>query len=320
MNKQDTIYVAGHTGLVGSALVRELEREGYENIVTATHDELDLTDQAATYAWFEKHRPDYVFLAAAKVGGIGANSSQPAEFLSKNLAISHHVIEAARAVGVKKLVNLGSSCIYPRDAEQPIREEALLTGALEPTNEPYAIAKIAALKLCEANNAQHGTNFISLMPTNLYGPGDNYDPETSHVLPALIAKFHSAKASGDACVELWGDGSPLREFLYVDDLAQAALFAMDNFEATEYPSWINVGSGQEVAIGRLANIVREVVFADEIAHGEGNRLPQITWDTSKPNGTPRKLLDSSRISALGWTPSTSLFEGIEATYEDYCSL
>jgi len=312
MDTHSKIYVAGHRGLVGSAIVRELKSEGYQNIITATHDELDLTNQAVTYAWFEEHRPEYVFLAAAKVGGIGANSSLPADFIYDNLAIALNVIDASYRSGVTKLCNLGSSCIYPRDTEQPMKEEALLTGALEPTNEPYAIAKITAIKLCQSYNTQYGTNFISLMPTNLYGPGDNYDLETSHVLAAFIAKFHNAKQKGDSAVTLWGDGSSLREFLYIDDLAKATVFMMEDYNASDLYPWINVGSGQEVAIGRLANMVREVVFADS-----EDSIPEIRWDTSKPNGTPRKLLDTARINGLGWGATTTLKEGIEQTYASF---
>ncbi|MCL2491851.1 MAG: GDP-L-fucose synthase, partial [Coriobacteriia bacterium] len=302
MDKNAKIFVAGHTGLVGSAIVRELESRGYTTILTATHRDLDLTDQAVTLEWFIENLPAYVFLAAAKVGGIGANSAQPATFLFENLAIALNVIDAAWRTKVTKLCNLGSSCIYPRDAEQPIVEEALLTGELETTNEAYAIAKIAAIKLCQSYNTQYGTNYISLMPCNLYGPGDNYDLDTSHVLPALIAKFHASKVAGSESVELWGDGSPLREFLYVDDVAKAAVHLMENCDADQIHPWINVGSGSEVAIGRLANTVREVVF-DDAALAHGATMPQITWDTTKPNGTARKLLDSSRAGALGWKPT-----------------
>jgi len=312
MNVDAKVYVAGHRGLVGSAIVRELERKGYTNLITASRDELDLTDQAATITWFEANRPQYVFLAAAKVGGIGANSASPAQFIAENLSIALNVIDASYRSGVVKLCNLGSSCIYPREADQPLAEEALLTGALEPTNEPYAIAKIAAIKLCQSYNAQYNTNYISLMPTNLYGPGDNYDLETSHVLPALIARFHRAKCVGDAKVTLWGDGSPLREFLYVDDLARAAVFMMKTYDVDALYPWINVGSGDEVTIERLATMVRDIVFADA-----DTPLPTIAWDTTKPNGTPRKLLDSTRINELGWQATTSLQEGIARAYEAF---
>ena len=340
VDRDSKIYVAGHTGLVGSAVVRALKRRGYANLLTATHGELDLTDAAATRAWFEREKPDAVILAAAKVGGIGANAADNVGFLRENLAIALSVIEAARAVGVTKLINLGSSCIYPRDAAQPIVEEALLSGPLEPTNEGYALAKIAALKLCELSNRQYGTNFLSLMPTNLYGPGDTYDLDDSHVLPALIKRFDDAKTADQSSVTLWGDGSPLREFLYVDDLAGAVVFALEQVDtahslrfgaaeaadsdgsvdgnapradaATREPSWINVGSGEEVSIAALAALARAVVYADSDAP-----LPTIEWDTTRPNGMPRKLLDSARINALGWYATTPLRDGIERTYAAY---
>lgn len=313
MNQNAKIFVAGHQGLVGSALMRALEAQGYRNLLVRSRVELDLTNQAATRAFFEAERPEYVFLAAAKVGGILANSSYPADFISENLAIALNVIMAAHETGATKLCNLGSSCIYPREAEQPIKEEALLTAALEPTNEPYAIAKIAALKLCESLNRQYGDDFMSLMPTNLYGTGDSYDAHNSHVLPALIRRFHEAKISGAQEIEIWGDGSPLREFLSSDDLAQAALFLMQNYSAEEVGQWINVGSGFEVAIGRLANLVRDEVFKDS------ENAPIIVWDTSKPNGTPRKRLDCSRLEGLGWKASTNLKTGIAAAYADFLS-
>jgi len=311
MNTTDLIYVAGHTGLVGSALVCELEQQNYTNIITRTYEELDLTDQAATNDFFATYKPAYVFLAAAKVGGIGANAAQPAEFLYTNLSIATNVIHAASVNGATKLLNLGSSCIYPRQAPQPIPESALLTGPLEQTNEAYALAKIAALKLCAVYHQQYGRDFFSLMPTNLYGPGDTYDLNASHVLPALIARFHEAKTTGAASVTLWGDGSPLREFLYVDDLAQAAVYLMQNHTADSIGDWINVGSGQEVTIAGLADIVRDIVY------GDAGALPIIDWDTTKPNGTPRKLLDSSRINALSWHATTPLKDGIRAAYADY---
>jgi GDP-L-fucose synthase len=280
--------------------------------VLRTRAELDLTDQAATRSFFAEERPQYVFLAAAKVGGIGANSTYPAEFIYDNLAIALNVIEAARSSRVTRLLNLGSSCIYPRFAEQPMTEDALLTGVLEPTNEPYAIAKIAAIKLCSAYNRQHHTDFVSLMPTNLYGPGDTYDLEQSHVLPALIVRFHQAKESGEDRVKLWGDGAALREFLYVDDLADAVLHVMKHVASADIGEFANVGSGEEVSIAELAALVRDVVYADA-----PDRECAIGWDTSKPSGTPRKLLDSGRISKLGWSPTTSLAEGIRRTYADF---
>jgi len=315
MDTSDKIYVAGHTGLVGSALVRALRGAGYENLLLATHGELDLRDQAATRAFFEAQRPDYVLLAAATVGGIGANSAVPATFIADNLSIALNVIDSARRVGVKKLLNLGSSCIYPKLARQPIREGALMTGPLEPTNDAYALAKIAAIKLCLAYNQQYGTDFLSLMPTNLYGIGDTYDREGGHVLPTLITKFDGAKRSGAAEVTLWGDGSPLREFLWADDLAGAALYLMQRYTAADIGGWINVGSGEEVSIAALAEQVSAVVFAD----APESALPCIIWDTSKPNGTPRKLLDSSRINHLGWQATTTLAEGIVRAYQDYLS-
>ncbi len=313
MRRDSRIYVAGHRGLVGSAILRRLEANDYSNLLVVTHNELDLTDQSATRAYFEAERPEYVFLAAAKVGGIGANSTRPAEFIYENLAIAANVIEAAHRAGVEKLLNLGSSCIYPRLAQQPMTEDQLLTGLLEPTNEPYAIAKIAAIKMCSAFNRQYGTDFISLMPTNLYGLGDNYDTEAGHVLPVLVAKFHEAKVSGEDRVVLWGDGSPLREFLFSDDLADAAVLAMESLGAEEIGEFVNVGSGEEVSIAELAGLVREVVYADA-----GNRVCEIVWDTSKPNGTPRKLLDSARMRAFGWQPKIQLAQGLRVAYADYC--
>ena len=302
--------------MVGSAIVRELERRGFSSVLTASHHELDLTDQAAARAFFERERPEYVFLAAARVGGIVANSSYPADFIYDNLAIAMNVINAAHRSGVRALLHLGSSCIYPRDAVQPMREDALLTGPLEATNEPYAIAKIAAIKLCASYNRQHQTNFMSLMPTNLYGIGDNYDPVSSHVLPALIGKFHRAATTGAGSVTLWGDGSPLREFLWADDLAAAAVMLMDGHQASEpqVGDWINVGSGEEVTIGHLADTVRQVICHEL---GMSPTSIAIEWDAEMPNGTPRKLLDSSRIRALGWAPTTSLHDGIRAAYADY---
>lgn len=312
MEKQAKIYVAGHRGLVGSAIVRRLQGAGYSNLIVRTHAELDLTNQQAVQAFFAEEKPEYVFLAAAKVGGIGANSTYPADFIYINLAIALNVIDAAYRYGVKKLLNLGSSCIYPKLAPQPMKEEYLLSGPLEPTNEPYAIAKIAAIKLCASYNRQYGTNFLSLMPTNLYGPHDNYHPFNSHVLPALIRRFHEAKESGTDIVELWGDGSPYREFLYSDDLADAAVYIMERYNAQDIGEFINVGSSQEVTIKELAELIRNVVYED--APGRGCR---IQWDTSKPNGTPRKLLDCTRLTALGWKPNISLEEGIKLAYQDF---
>ena len=312
MEKQAKIYVAGHRGLVGSAIVRRLQAAGYSNLVVRTHAELDLTNQQAVQAFFAEEKPEYVFLAAAKVGGIGANSTYPADFIYINLAIALNVIDSAYRHGVKKLLNLGSSCIYPKLAPQPMKEEYLLSGPLEPTNEPYAIAKIGAIKLCASYNRQYGTNFISLMPTNLYGPHDNYHPFNSHVLPALIRRFHEAKESGTDRVVLWGDGSPYREFLYSDDLADAAVYLMERYNAQNIGEFINVGSSQEVTIKELAELIRNVVYED--APG---RECRIQWDTSKPNGTPRKLLDCTRLTALGWKPKVSLEEGIKLTYQDF---
>lgn len=312
MNHDSRIFVAGHSGLVGSAIVRSLKASGYAHLITRSHSELDLTDQAATRAFFTEQKPEYVFLAAAKVGGIGANSSRPAEFIAENLSIALNVIDAAYRAGVTKLCNLGSSCIYPKFAPQPMNEELLLTGALEPTNEPYAIAKIAAIKLCQSYNTQYGTNYISLMPTNLYGVGDNYNVESGHVLPALIAKFHAAKVAGATEVTLWGDGSALREFLYADDLATAAVHMMQRYSAAETGPWINVGSGEEHSIADLASIVSGVVFQDS-----PEQAPAIVWDKTKPNGTPRKLLDSTRIHNLGWSAKTPLEDGIRQAYAAY---
>lgn len=315
MHEDARIYVAGHTGLVGSAIVRRLEAGGYTQVITRSHAQLDLTDQAATRAFFAVERPEHVFLAAAKVGGIGANVSRPADFIHDNLAIAMNVIEASREFGAKKLLNLGSSCIYPREAPQPLTEDALLTGPLEPTNEPYAIAKIAAIKMCSAYNRQHGSDFLSIMPTNLYGIGDTYDPERGHVLPSLIAKFHAAKASGADRVVLWGDGTPLREFLFSDDLADAAVLVMERLSASEVGEFVNVGSGEEVSVAQLAELVRQVVYADC-----PGRICSIEWDTTRPNGTPRKLLDSSRIHELiDWRPATTLERGIRMAYADYLS-
>lgn len=314
MKKDDRIYVAGHRGLVGSAIMRLLTRRGYANLITRTHDELDLCNQEAVEAFFAREKPDYVFLAAAKVGGIGANSTYPADFIYTNLAIALNVIETSKRHGVKKLMNLGSSCIYPKMAPQPMKEEHLLTGALEPTNEPYAIAKIAAIKLCSAYNRQYGTDFLSVMPTNLYGPNDNYDLQGSHVLPAMIRKFHDAKTNGSDEVVLWGDGSPYREFLYSDDLADAVVYLMESKTAADVGEFVNVGSGKELTVKQLAETIRDVVYEDS-----PGRKCSIVWDVSKPNGTPRKLIDSTRLERLGWVPRMPLRSGIEATYADFRS-
>ncbi|HPD39808.1 MAG TPA: GDP-L-fucose synthase [Mesotoga infera] len=296
------IYLAGHTGLVGSAIMRKLESEGYKNIITRTFEELDLTDQKATREFFEKERPEFVFLAAAKVGGIHANNTYPADFIYINLMIECNVIKAAHEFGVKKLLFLGSSCIYPKMAPQPIKEEYLLSGYLEETNEAYALAKISGLKMCQYFNKQYGTNFISVMPTNLYGPNDNFDLNTSHVLPALIRKFHEAKINNAPYVEIWGTGTPRREFLYVDDLADACLFLMKNYSGNDF---FNVGTGEDVTIRELAELIGEVVGCK----GE------LKFDTSKPDGTPRKLLDVSRIHEAGWRYKIELKKGLEMTYE-----
>ncbi len=345
MNKDDPIYVAGHRGLVGSSIERKLQARGFRNLLTRTHAELDLTRQEQVESFFEEHRPAYVFLAAARVGGIGANSQFPAQFIYDNLSIALNVIHSAWRSGVRKLLNLGSSCIYPRMAPQPLKEEYLLTGALEATNEAYAVAKIGAIKLCRHYNTQYGTSFVSLMPTNLYGPNDNFDFESSHVLPALIRKLHLAKllSRGDfegvrknlrrwerspelggqsdsqtaerlqakgisaKAVTLWGTGSPLREFLHVDDLAEACLLAMESSRVQELGDFVNVGVGSDVSISELARLIREVVgYEGEIA-----------FDPAKPDGTPRKLLDVSRILQFGWRPSISLREGIASTYQWY---
>ena len=298
------VFVAGHNGLVGAAIVRRLEALGCRNVLVRSHSELDLRDQAAVDHFFREHQPEFVFLAAARVGGILANSTRPAEFLHDNLAIQTNVIHAAWSHGAKKLLFLGSSCIYPRLAPQPLKEEYLLTGPLERTNEAYAIAKIAGLKLATAYRAQYGFSTISLMPTNLYGPGDNFDPESSHVLPAMIRRFHEAKASGAPSVTLWGTGAPRREFLHVDDLAHAACFLMENYDA---PDLLNVGFGEDLTIAELAVLVAGIV-------GYSGR---IAFDASRPDGTPRKLLDVSRVHALGWRAQIPLERGIASTYEWY---
>lgn len=306
MDKHDKIYVAGHRGMVGSAIVRRLQREGYDNIITRTHAELDLCRQEAVERFFAEERPDYVFLAAAKVGGIVANNTSPADFMYDNMILEMNVIHSAWRNGCRKLEFLGSSCIYPRLAPQPMKEDCLLTSSLEQTNEAYALAKISGLKYCEYLNRQYGTDYISVMPTNLYGPNDNYHPTHSHVLPALIRRFHEAKVEGAPYVTCWGDGSPLREFMYVDDLADLCLFLMNNYSGNET---INAGTGKEITIKALTELVADVVGYD----GE------IRWDTSKPNGTPRKLLDVSKAAALGWRARTDLREGIRLSYEDFLS-
>lgn len=309
MEKNSKIYVAGHTGLVGSAIVRHLKLKGYDNIITQTHTELDLTRQAEVEAFFQMERPEYVFLAAAKVGGIGANSTYPAEFFYQNMTIALNVIHESYKTGVKKLLNLGSSCIYPRLAPQPLKEEYLLTGPLEPTNEAYALAKIAAIRMCRHYNEEYGTNYLSVMPTNMYGPGDNYDLFSSHVLPAMIRKFHEAKISLKNVV-LWGDGSPLREFLHVDDCALAVIMLMEKFDYKEIGELINIGSGEEFTIKELAEIVAQVVGYKGI----------IKWNTKQPNGTPRKLLDTTKLFSLGWKPMIGLYEGIERSYKEFVEI
>jgi GDP-L-fucose synthase len=304
MRRDSRIFVAGHRGLAGSAIVRSLERQGFTNLVMRTHQELDLTRQPDVYAFFDEVRPEYVFLAAARVGGILANATRPADFIRDNLAIELNVVDAAHRSGVKKLAFLGSSCIYPKLAAQPIREDYLMTGALEPTNDAYAIAKIAGIRLAQAYHQQYGLNAISLMPANLYGPGDNFDLESSHVLPALIRKCHEGLEGGKAEVSIWGSGTPRREFLYIDDAADAFVFLMLNYDCEQI---INVGSGEDVTIRELAGIVANVVgFSGELV-----------FDTSKPDGTPRKLMDVSRLRSMGWKPQTPLDEGIRKTYQWY---
>ncbi len=301
MNKTAKIYVAGHRGMVGSAIVRKLHEHGFQNLILRTSEELDLRDQDAVNNFFEQETPDYVFLAAAKVGGILANNTYKAEFIYDNLIIEANVIHASFLHGVTKLLFLGSSCIYPKMAPQPLKESYLLTGALEPTNEPYAIAKIAGIKMCDAYRDQYGVNFISVMPTNLYGPNDNYDLNSSHVLPALIRKFHEAKKRDEPAVPVWGSGKPKREFLHVDDLADACYFLMHKWDE---PGFVNIGTGEDISIAALAETVKKVIGFE----GE------IIFDTAKPDGTPRKLMDISKLAALGWTPSIQLEEGIKRVY------
>ena len=321
MNKTSRIYVAGHRGLVGSAIFRKFQSEGYFNVIVRSHKELDLMRQAEVEGFFWAEKPEYVFLAAAKVGGVLANNTYPAEFIYQNLLIESNVIHDAYKSGVKKLLFLGSSCIYPRDCPQPMKEEYLLSGKLEQTNEPYAIAKIAGIKMCQSYNRQYGTRFISVMPTNLYGPGDNFDLQTSHVLPALIRKFHEAKireanlpevggserserSSNGSFVTLWGTGTPRREFLHVDDLADACVFLMNHYDDTDI---INVGAGKDISVSELADLIKDIMAFKGSIH----------YDRSKPDGTPRKLLDTSRLKALGWQPKISLRQGIEMTYRWY---
>jgi len=317
MSKSDNIYVAGHRGMVGSAIIRTLQNQGFENITTRTHSELDLTNQYQVQEFFSQEKPDQVYLAAAKVGGIFANDNYPAEFIYQNLMIEANVINAAFKSGVKKLLFLGSSCIYPKLADQPMREDALLSGYLEPTNEPYAIAKIAGIKLCESYNRQysesHGIDYRSVMPTNLYGPGDNYHPENSHVIPALIRRFHEAKINNEDKVIVWGSGKPKREFLFVDDMASASVYVMNLDKRTydqntnEMCSHINVGMGEDFSIGELAETLKKVI-------GFGG---EIEFDSSKPDGSPRKLMDSSKLNSLGWTSKVKLESGLTLTYKNY---
>jgi GDP-L-fucose synthase len=304
MEKGAKIYIAGHRGLVGSAILRRLEAKGHENFLLRTHKELDLEVQRDVWDFFERERPEYVFLAAARVGGIMANNTYPADFIYNNLLIQVNIVKASHMYGVKKLLFLGSSCIYPKLCPQPMKEEYLLSGPLEPTNEPYAVAKIAGIKLCQSYNRQYGTDYISVMPTNLYGPNDNFDLSSSHVLPAMIRKFDDAKADAAPHVTLWGSGGPYREFLHVDDLADACVFLMGRYDGSDI---INIGTGEDITIRELAEMVKEIV---------GYR-GGIVWDSSKPDGTPKKQLDVSRLKALGWTPKVGLEEGIRTTYEWY---
>lgn len=306
MEKEAKIYIAGHRGMVGSAIVRKLLSEGYSNLICKNSEELDLKNQVAVQVFFEKEQPEYVFLAAAKVGGIVANNTYRADFLYENLAIQNNVIHQAYLNRVKKLMFLGSSCIYPKLAPQPLKESYLLSGFLEPTNEPYAIAKIAGIKLCEAYRAQYNCNFISVMPTNLYGPNDNYSLENSHVLPAMIRKFHEAKQQNNPFMELWGSGSPMREFLHADDLAEACLYLMENYNESEL---VNIGTGEDVTIKALAGLVQKIVGFEGEIH----------WDASKPDGTPRKLMDVSKLHGLGWKHKIALEKGIELAYQDFLS-
>ncbi len=304
MNKLDKIYIAGHKGLVGSAIVRNLQKTGYTNLILKTRQELDLLNQQNVANFFTQIKPDYIFLAAAKVGGIYANSTYPADFIYQNLQIQNNIIHNAYLNKVKKLIFLGSSCIYPKNCPQPIKEKYLLTSELEPTNEPYAVAKIAGIKMCQSYNKQYGTNFISVMPTNLYGPNDNFHPENSHVLPALLRRFHEAKINNDKEVTVWGNGSAMREFLHVDDMADVCVHLMQNYNKSEF---VNIGTGVDITIKELAETIKNITgFKGEL-----------NWDTSKPNGTPRKLLDVNRLHNLGWKHKINLEEGIRGTYEWY---
>ncbi|SFV87441.1 GDP-L-fucose synthetase [hydrothermal vent metagenome] len=313
MDKHSKIYIAGHRGLVGSAIIRQLKANGFTNLLTQTHQELDLINQAAVQTFFKQEKPDYVILAAAKVGGIHANNTYPADFIYQNMMIEANIINSAYEHKVKRLLFLGSTCIYPKAVEQPMREDALLTDVLEPTNEPYALAKIAGIKLCESYNRQHGTDFRSVMPTNLYGINDNFHPENSHVIPALMRRFHEAKINNDAEVSVWGSGNAMREFLYVDDMAQASLFVLNldekTYQANTKPmlSHINVGTGVDVTIREMAATMKQVI-------GFKGKL---TFDTTKPDGAPRKLIEVSRLSKMGWTYSIDLKNGLEKTYQWY---
>ncbi|MCW7497009.1 GDP-L-fucose synthase [Leptospira levettii] len=310
MQKQSKIYVAGHKGLVGSAIIKILNQNGFFNVIGKSHSEMDLQNQSQVLEFFQKEKPDHVFLAAAKVGGIHANNTYPAEFIFSNLQIQNNIIDASYRFGIKKLCFLGSSCIYPKFAKQPMDEGQLLDGKLEPTNEPYAVAKIAGIVMCQSYNRQYGTNFISVMPTNLYGPGDNYHPENSHVLPALMRRFHEAKVNRLPEVVIWGTGKPLREFLYSEDMARACVFLMENYDVTGDPKGgehVNVGSGIEVSIKELAETVKEVVGY------QGN----LVFDLTKPDGTPRKLLDVSKLHKMGWKHQVELRDGVDLAYKDY---
>ena len=304
MDSNSKIYICGHRGMVGSAIKRKLESKGYTNFISRTHNELDLTNQQAVNQFFESERPEYVFLAAAKVGGILANSTYPAQFIYENLMIEANIIHASYKYGVKKLLFLGSSCIYPKLAPQPLKEEYLLTGPLEETNEAYAIAKIAGIRLCKHYNQQYGTNFISVMPTNLYGPNDNFDLETSHVMPALIRKFHEAKVNNEPEVIVWGTGKPLREFMHVDDMADACVYLMENYDFSEIGEFVNIGVGKDTTIKELSELIGDIV----------GYKGEIVYDSSKPDGTPQKLLDISKLQNLGWKARTSLTDGIMQTY------